>query len=141
MDPAELIRKIPLPEVAKLRHVGGKLEVDSVRGPRLLVRDVIPRTDLDRYEESGLVLPQGAKEQYTPMSGTGFIIRVGDGVPPGMYEEGQAIFFSKWSGTVFTENTASGNFRIVNLDDVLCTLRAKDGLLGDAVVVEQKEAA
>lgn len=142
MDPAELVRQLPTQEVFKLQHIGGNLVVDSVRGSRLLIRPVTPRTELDRLEETcGIVVPQGAKEQYTPKENIGIIVRLGDGVPKGMYQEGQAVFYSKWSGTEFTESKASGSFKIISTDDVLCTMRAKEGALNDAVKVEEKEAA
>ena len=141
MDPAEMLNRLPTLEVDKLKHIGGNLVVDSVRGTRLLIRPITPKTELDRYESLGIALPQGTKEKYTPMSGTGIIVKVGDGVPPGEYEEGQAVFYSKWAGTDFTEEKAEGSFKVIFTDDVLCTLKAREGALADSIKVAPKEKA
>lgn len=138
MDPADLMAKLPLPEVAKLQHVGGKLRVDVVRGERLLIRPIKPRTKADELEESKILyLPDDVKKANTPLPSLGIIIKVGDEVPAGHYEEGQAVMFSRYAGTDFVENRTEGQFKIIFTSEVLCTMRAEEGALADCIRKEE----
>lgn len=136
MDPAELMAELPLAEVHKLQHIGGKLRVDTVRGERLLIRPIKPRTKADELEENKILyIPEAVKKANTPLPSMGIIVKVGDQVPEGDYKVGEAVMFSKYAGVDFTENRAEGQFKIIFTSEVLCTMRAVDGALADAIKV------
>lgn len=137
MDPAELMAQLPLAEVHKLQHIGGKLRVDTVRGERLLIRPIKPRTKIDELEEKSILyIPDSVKEANVPLPSMGIIVKVGDQVPDGDYQIGEAVMFSKYAGVDFTENRAEGQFKIIFTSEVLCTMRAVDGELSEAVKVD-----
>lgn len=137
MDPAELMTQLPLAEVHKLQHIGGKLRVDSVRGERLLIRPIKPRTKADELEENNILyIPESVKKANTPLPSMGIIVKVGDQVPEGQYHPGEAVMFSKYAGVDFTENRAEGQFKIIFTSEVLCTMRAEDGALTEAIRVD-----
>jgi len=137
-DPAELMKQLPIAEVHKLQHIGGKLRVDTVRGERLLIRPIKPRTKIDELEENSILfIPDDVKKSNTPLPSMGIIIKVGDQVPEGQYEVGHAVMFSKYAGVDFTENRTEGQFKIIFTSEVLCTMVAEDGVLADAVRVDE----
>ena len=137
MDPAELMAQLPLAEVHKLQHIGGKLRVDKVRGERLLIRPIKPRTKVDELEEKSILfVPESVKKAHTPLPSMGIIVQVGDAVEPGQYKVGEAVMFSKYAGVDFTENRAEGQLKIIFTSEVLCSMVAEEGTLNEAIRVD-----
>lgn len=141
MDPAELMNKLPMAEVFKLRQLGENLEVDKVVGKRVLVRLVKPRTAYDEiFERTGIVAPnQETEDKYRPLSNMGIVVQVGEEVVG--VEPGEMVFFSRYAGVEFTENRAEGSLKILWADEILCTMKAKEGALEKAIAVLSDEEA
>jgi len=139
MDPAEMMNKLPMAEVFKLKQLGENLEVDRVVGKRVLVRLVKPRTSYDEiFERTGIVAPnQETAEKYRPLSNMGIVIQVGEEVD-GVYP-GNMVFFSRYAGVEFTENRNEGSLKILWSDEILCTMKAREGALEKAISVLREE--
>lgn len=129
----------------RLKQLGSGIKVGKVCGDRVLVKTVIPLTDLDEYEKKGIALPEGLKEEYTPLPSTGIVLETGAGIkcqecgekrfihdkemslcerfiPP--VSEGDMILFPKVSGMDI--QIADQDLRIIRADDILCVLVDED---------------
>lgn len=126
MTSAEVKAAIGKPAIARLKDLGKGLKVGRVLGPRVLVKTVIPMTDLDRIEkEALLVLPEHLKKSYTPAPSTGIVVATG---PDCNFTEGGAdvavgemVMFSRFAGSDFNIGEEEG-FRILDIKEILCVL-------------------
>lgn len=133
-DIAELLGK---PIIARLKDLGSGLKVGKVLGRRVLVKTVIPFTQMDQVEREGLLtVPKWVKRDNTPMPSTGVVVQLGNELidqymmraavdhakSPDCWpiQEGSLIMFSKFAGTDFM--IEEEGFRILDEREVLCTL-------------------
>lgn len=110
----------------------------------MLVKLVVPFTDMDRVEKAGLlVLPQTVKENNTPLASTGVIVKLGElfrsmpglyqmdeedrirlGMdpkePPPVLQEGTMVMFSRFAGS--DVRVDEEQFRILDESEIMCTL-------------------
>jgi co-chaperonin GroES (HSP10) len=155
MDQAQLKAAIGKPQMTRLKQIGAGIKVGQVLGSRVLVKTVVPRTDMDRVEEAGLLtLPKWVKKENTPLPTTGVVLLVGPDVPcrtcgelsrehlqldgndwsckynPAI-KEGDMVMFPKFSGSDFTiENE---DLRILEAAEVMCTLVDTEEALAEVV--------
>lgn len=111
------------PQVAKLKALGTGIRVGLVWGRRLLVKPVVPYTDMDRVEKEGtVIIPDSVRQQNTPLPSTGIVVAIGELLEDSerrIFEEGTGVLFSKYAGVDFTIETV--DYKIINLDEVLAT--------------------
>lgn len=130
----ELLRDLRL-KASKYKEIGGGLRVGRVLGDRVLVKTVVPRTELDDYEKRGLVIPETAKATYGSLPTTGIVLAVGEEVrerklttphtPEGftlipILEVGDMVLFSRVAGMDFT--VAEQQLRLINTKEILAVL-------------------
>lgn len=141
MDQKQMMEALGKPQLSRLKALGVGIEVGRVLGNRVLVKTVIPFTDLDRVEKEGkLVMPEWVKKENTPLPTTGMVVKVGwvncvCGKPAEAHagsiggpwhtfvpavNEGDMIMFGKFAGLDFM--IEANNYRIVNVDDILAVL-------------------
>lgn len=148
MNHEEARRLIPHAELIRLKQVANSIEIDMLFGRRILAECIEPSTKMDTvYKELGIIIPKDLKKDYTPMPTTGIVLGLGAELDPATcpVKVGSMIMFSKHSGTdfVFTddnrkEDTAK-RWRILDIDEVICTCRTADGESLMAKVVPIKE--
>lgn len=122
-DKAAVVQKM---NRLSLKQVGDGLKIKRVYGNRLLIKTVTPITELDRYKAAGLSIPNEA--EHTPRPSTGIVIQLGMGVMhygDHSIQEGDMVLFSKYAGADFT--IAEEDFRILDINEILCTLEPIDG--------------
>lgn len=128
MTSEDIKKSIGKPALLKLKEVAKGIKVGLVFGNRVLVRTVVPFTDMDRVEkESILFIPETVKDANTPMPSTGIVVQLGLGVSE--YDQaklpvGTAIMFSRYAGSVAMVDEE--DFRILFVEEILCTLEKKD---------------
>lgn len=136
MTSKELRETIVRPNVVRLKALGIGIKVDKVLGRRLLIKLVIPFTDMDRVEKEGLLaLPESVKKANTPTPSTGVVVGHGHELTEEerqLVPEGVMVMFSRFAGTDFTVDEES--LRILDVSEVVCTLADTEG-----VVVPVKE--
>ena len=116
----EQIAQIVRPQSVRLKELGTGLRVGRVLGNRLLVKTVQDMTELDAVEKRGnLFIPDQIKKDNRPLPSKGIVVAVGEECATN-WAEGDMILFGKYTGTDFRCNEE--DFRIVNADEVLCTL-------------------
>lgn len=136
----ELLRDLKL-KASKYKEIGGGLRIGRVLGDRVLVKTVVPKTEIDDWEKRGLVIPQTAKDTYGALPTTGLILAVGEGV--GTHEVvmkltdgdvivqepilsiGAMVLFSRVAGMDFT--VAEQQLRLINTKEILAVLVDTDG--------------
>lgn len=94
--------------------------MERVLGARVLVKTIVPRTELDDVERRGLlVIPEKQKAEYTPLPTTGIVLDVGPDVtvPLGA---GDLVMFPRLSGMDFT--IAEQDLRIIHINDIMAVL-------------------
>jgi len=132
MDQKELAAALK-PNLLRLKQIGAGIKVGKVLGSRVLVKTVVPRTDLDRVEEEGLLfVPKHVKTENTPLPTTGIVIQVGPGVS--VVTEGDMVMFPKFAGCDF--KIENEDFRVVEEAEVMCTLV---DTLGNVIEVSDAE--
>lgn len=135
MDSKEMKESLPLPQAMRLKTIGAGVFVKQVKGRRLLVRSVIPHTEMDKYKKAGLVLPDGLERQYTPIATYGPIVQVGEGCDEEEWQEGMLVLFGKFSGTDFTMQNE--DFRLIHEDEILAVLDVDLETFGAVPVKEE----
>lgn len=124
MDATNARQMLTKPQVQRLKQLTNGLRVGRVLGDRVLVKLVIPYTEMDRLEKSGvLFVPETAKDEHTPLPTTGIVIARGNEVD-GRLADGDMIMFSKYAGTDVYFNEEA--FRIMEVKEILCTLEATE---------------
>lgn len=106
-----------------LKELGAGLRVKKVLGERVLVRVVVPLTELDDYKKKGLIIPQSVEKEYTPLPTTGIVVAAGEDVKT--IGEGDMVMFARLSGMDFTVSEQS--LRIINVKEILAVLEDTDG--------------
>lgn len=120
MDSKELRAVLTKPQIARLKQMTDGLEVGQVMGARILVKLVVPYTEMDRLEKEGLlVMPETGKEANTPLPTTGVVVAVGPKCET--IGEGAMVMFSKFAGSDCFFNNEQ--FRVMEEKEVLCTLK------------------
>lgn len=138
MENKDLIAAMGKPQVLRLKQLGTGIMVGKVLGSRVLVKTVVPRTEMDGVEErtGGMIkIPDFVKKENTPLPTTGIVIQVGPDVPmefshfdqdlkDNVYKptvkEGDMIMFPKFSGSDF--RIEEEDLRILDAREILCTL-------------------
>ena len=119
MDLKDALAEKAKPQSLRFKELGTGLRVGRVIGNRLLVKTVEDLTAMDQAQKSGLYIPKAVKDANKPMPSKGVVVAVGEGASP-EWHEGDMVLFGKYTGTDFACNEQ--DFRIVNADEVLCTL-------------------
>lgn len=128
MDLREQRAALAKPQIAKLKSLGKGLRIGIVLGERVLVKPVVPWTDMDEVEKKGLLfVPESVKKDYTPLPSTGIIVQVGlgitqegaDPVVANILQPGVGVMFSKYGGTDFIIEQET--FKILTLDEIMAT--------------------
>lgn len=123
-DQMDILRNIK-PKLHRLKELGAGVRVARVLGERVLVKTVIPRTELDEYKEKGLVIPGYVEKEYTPLPTTGIVLGVGESVNPETLKEGDMVLFARLSGMDFTINEQ--DLRIIHVREIMAILEDTDG--------------
>lgn len=119
MHREDLIDAVGKPNATRLKALGLGLRVGKVLGDRVLVRAVIPFTELDRVEKEGfLYVPPSVKKANTPPPSTGIVIQVGPLVKD--LTPGDMIMFSQHAGGDYKIDRE--DFKILEEREVMCTL-------------------
>lgn len=72
------------PQIERLKALGSGLQVEHVMGDRVLIKPVVPKTELDRLEQEGILFgPEDAKELNTPLPSVGVVMQRGTKVSRG----------------------------------------------------------
>ncbi len=141
----------------RLKEIGTGVRVHRVLGDRVLVKTVVPHTEIDEVEKRGLIfVPQSVKKDYVPMPMTGTVLAVGDGVKITRYykdvDTGELFRCSAWPSErgqpveVHIPYIAEGDmvmfprvagmdfsmnqvddYRILHVNDILAVLTDTDG--------------
>jgi len=121
----------------------GTLEVGQVFGRRVLVQLVQNTTEVDKYEKSGIVIPESAKKDAIGIPITGVILKVGNDADPKL-QPGMAVAFSKYAGSALSgikkdsrfglDPDSLGDLKILDENEILCSLIAPEGDLTGAIV-------
>lgn len=145
-------------KLTRLKEIGEGVRVSRVLGQNLLVKTIVPKTELDEVTKRGaLYIPEHIKKDYTPLPSTGIVLGVGEGVgcryckferldpihtdtfagEPHPFEailnEGDMIIFPKIGG--MDVNIAEQDLRLIDIRQVLAVLSDTD-----ESVVEVKDA-
>lgn len=116
------------PQLLKLKEVAKGIKVDQVLGNRVLVRKVVPYTEMDEVEQKGLLfIPETVKEANTPLPSTGIVVQLGLGVSSEarqLLPEGTAVMFSRYAGSDVIVD--QDEFRIMEVPEIMCTLARKE---------------
>lgn len=115
------------PQLLRLKALGSGVRVSHVLGNRVLIRTIIPNTELDRVEKEGkLIIPQSIKDANTPLPSTGIVVQVGEGVSAesAALLTGAAVMFSKFAGTDFVVDEE--DFKILDVPEVMAVLEFDD---------------
>lgn len=138
----------------RLKEIGTGVRVSRVLGERVLVKTVVPHTEIDEVEKRGLVyIPETVKKDYIPMPTTGTVLAIGDtmkcrhcnwvlsdhaldnirscqAVKNSHYmpyvAEGDMVMFPRVAGMDFSMNQVD-DYRILHVNDILAVLTDTDG--------------
>lgn len=123
MDLKELTAAVGKPQIARLKQVGKGVRLGVVLGERVLVKPIIPYTELDEIEKKGLLyMPESVKKDNTPLPSTGIVVAVGLGLSEfdrHYLGEGTGVMFGKYAGVDIAID--GGEFKVLNAADVMCT--------------------
>lgn len=123
MDLRELTAAVGKPQIARLKQVGKGVKLGVVLGDRVLVKPIIPYTELDEIEKKGLLyMPDSVKKDNTPLPSTGIVVALGLGVSSEARQylaEGTGVLFGKYAGTDIVID--GGEFKVFNISDIMCT--------------------
>lgn len=111
------------PQILRLKQLGKGMKVGHVLGARVLIKTVIPWTQMDEVEKEGiLVVPKSVRDDNTPLPSTGFVIEIGRDVEDEMARilEGAAVMFSKFAGADFVIDEE--DFKILDVAEIMCTI-------------------
>jgi co-chaperonin GroES (HSP10) len=121
-DQTDVLRQLKT-KLHNLKELGKGVRVSRVRGPRVLVKTVIPHTELDEYKSKGLVIPEAHEKEYIPLPTTGIVLGFGPDVSD--LKEGDMVMFAKLSGMDFTINEQ--DLRLIHEKEIMAVLEDTDG--------------
>lgn len=123
MDLKELKAAVGKPQIAMLKQVGKGVKLGLVLGDRVLVKPIIPYTEMDEIEKNGLLyMPETVKSANTPLPSTGIVVALGEECSEKTQErlsEGTGVLFGKYAGTDIVID--GGEFKVFNTADIMCT--------------------
>lgn len=98
----------------------------------MLVKPVIPYTEMDEVEKKGLIhIPEAVKQANTPLPSMGIVIQVGTGLKfhdlDGILYPGVGVMFSKYGGSDFVIDQV--DYKILLVDEIMATFVVEDAEL------------
>jgi co-chaperonin GroES (HSP10) len=120
---AEVQAQISKPQITRLKALGSGVRVQLVLGDRVLIKTIVPFTDMDRVEKAGILyIPEEVKQQLTPLPSTGLVVQIGEGVSAesAALLQGAAVMFSKFAGTDFIVDEE--DYKLLDTAEVMCIL-------------------
>lgn len=147
MDLKQLKAAIGKPQVEKLKAVGKGVRIGLVLGDRVLVKPIIPYTEMDEVEKKGLLyMPEQVKKDNTPLPSMGIVVQCGEG----MFEHdavnlalGTGVLFSKFGGTDFVIDTV--DYKILDTAAIMATFVVEEegeiALVGEAASSESSPSS
>ena len=142
-------RLIPAERLTKFKQLFKGLEIDRVLGERVLVHEVEAYDARDKARDTaGIVAPEG---YWDPNSGryvntqkadscAGLVMQVGPAISPDLgVSEGSMLLFSEYAGNRY--NIGGVKVRVLDISEVICTLRAVDDKMLTEVVAPVTDEA